>query len=174
MQVYLGRVETKFGTVHYAVTEQGAVAITVPGQAQAEVLGILERRGFKAADYLPDTQGLHNVRKELEGYFSGTRREFSFPLDMQGTEFELRVWQALRDIPYGERRSYSDVARAIGLPKGARAVGGANSRNPLPLVIPCHRVCAQGGGLGGFAGGLECKRFLLELEQRSLAGEHSR
>jgi len=173
MQVYIGRVETKFGAVHYAVTEQVAVAITVPGQAQLEIFGILGRRGFKATDWLPDTGGLHNVRQELEEYFSGTRREFTFPLDMQGTAFELRVWQALRDIPYGERRSYSDIARAVGVPKGARAVGGANSRNPLPLVVPCHRVCAQDGGLGGFAGGLECKRFLLDLEQRGPVGERS-
>lgn len=174
MQVYLGQVQTQFGAVHYAVSKQGAVAITVPGQTRAEVLRILERRRIRGADTLPDTEGLFGVGQELEEYFSGARRDFAFPLDMSGTEFELQVWRALRDIPYGERRSYADIARAVGVPKGARAVGQANSRNPLPLVVPCHRVCAQDGGLGGFAGGLECKQFLLDLEQRGLAGEKSR
>ena len=173
MQVYTGKLDTGFGVVHYAVSQQGAVAITVPGQDESELLGLIKRLGLSGVDCLPDTQGLHHVGRELGEYFSGTRRDFTFPLDMQGTQFELRVWQALRDIPYGERRSYADIARAVGVPKGARAVGQANSRNPLPLVVPCHRVCAQDGGLGGFAGGLECKRFLLDLEQRGHVGERS-
>ena len=101
---------------------------------------------------------------ELEEYFAGTRREFSFPLDLRGTEFQLACWRALLAIPYGETRTYADIARAVGRPQGFRAVGMANNRNPIAIVVPCHRVIASDGTLCGYGGGLEIKRKLLELE----------
>ena len=101
---------------------------------------------------------------ELEEYFAGKRREFSFALDLRGTDFQLACWHALLAIPYGETRSYGDIARAVGRPQGFRAVGMANNRNPVAIVVPCHRVIASDGTLCGYGGGLDVKRKLLELE----------
>jgi methylated-DNA-[protein]-cysteine S-methyltransferase len=101
---------------------------------------------------------------QLEEYFAGKRREFNFPLDLRGTDFQLACWRALLAIPYGETRSYADIARAAGKPNAFRAVGMANNRNPVAIVVPCHRVIASDGGLCGYGGGLEVKRKLLELE----------
>jgi len=102
---------------------------------------------------------------ELDEYFLGERREFSMPLDLRGTPFQLACWHALLAIPYGETRSYADIARDIGHPKAFRAVGMANNRNPIAIVVPCHRVIASGGSLCGYGGGLDVKRKLLDLEQ---------
>jgi O-6-methylguanine DNA methyltransferase len=102
--------------------------------------------------------------EQLEEYFSGSRRDFTFPLDLRGTEFQRACWRALLTIPYGETRSYADIARAVGKPHAFRAVGMANNRNPIAIVIPCHRVIASDGSLCGYGGGLEIKRRLLELE----------
>jgi O-6-methylguanine DNA methyltransferase len=101
---------------------------------------------------------------ELQEYFAGQRREFTFPLDLRGTDFQLACWRALLAIPYGETRSYADVARAVGKPNAFRAVGMANNRNPIAIVVPCHRVIASDGSLCGYGGGLDAKRQLLELE----------
>lgn len=102
--------------------------------------------------------------RELEEYFAGQRRAFSFALDLRGTEFQLACWRALLAIPYGETRTYADIARAVGRPQGFRAVGMANNRNPIAIVVPCHRVIASDGTLCGYGGGLDIKRKLLELE----------
>lgn len=102
--------------------------------------------------------------RELEQYFAGRRREFRFPLDLRGTDFQVACWRALQAIPYGETRSYADIARVVGKPHAFRAVGMANNRNPLAIVVPCHRVIASDGTLCGYGGGLEVKRKLLELE----------
>lgn len=105
--------------------------------------------------------------RELEEYFGGERRDFSFPLDLRGTDFQLKCWRALLEIPYGETRSYADIARAVGQPRGFRAVGLANNRNPIAIVVPCHRVIASDGTLCGYGGGLDIKQKLLDLEARS-------
>lgn len=102
--------------------------------------------------------------RQLEEYFAGTRTQFDLPLDPVGTEFQRDVWRALLTIPYGETRSYADIAHAIGRPTATRAVGAANGRNPLPIVTPCHRVIGSNGTLTGFAGGLPNKQLLLALE----------
>ena len=102
--------------------------------------------------------------KQLEEYFSGKRCSFSLPMAPVGTQFMQDVWQALTNIPYGEVRSYGEIAREIGNPKACRAVGMANNRNPLPIIIPCHRVIGANGKLVGYAGGLGCKEKLLALE----------
>jgi O-6-methylguanine DNA methyltransferase len=103
-------------------------------------------------------------RRELDEYFSGSRKTFSVPLDLRGTEFQLRCWRALLEIPYGETRTYAELARAVGCPNGFRAVGMANHDNPIAIIVPCHRVVASDGKLGGYGGGLDAKRWLLELE----------
>jgi O-6-methylguanine DNA methyltransferase len=102
--------------------------------------------------------------RELREYFAGKRREFDFPLDLRGTDFQIACWRALLAIPYGETRGYADIARAVGKPKAFRAVGMANNRNPIAIVVPCHRVIASDGTLCGYGGGLDVKRKLLELE----------
>ena len=110
---------------------------------------------------------LEEAARQLEEYFAGQRKEFSLPLAPKGTEFQLRVWQALLQIPYGETRSYGELAAMVGNPKACRAVGGANHRNPLSILIPCHRVVGTKGNLTGYAGGLAIKEFLLKLESEA-------
>jgi len=123
----------------------------------------------------PGTTELHESKpalapylRELNEYFAGGRREFSQPLDLRGTEFQLACWHALLEIPYGETRSYRDIAEAIGHPHAYRAVGMSNNRNPVAIIVPCHRVIASSGSLCGYGGGLDLKRKLLDLEQASL------
>lgn len=112
-----------------------------------------------------ETPLLRRAAGQLDEYFQGRRRSFDLPLCPQGTAFEQAVWQVLQTIPYGETRSYADVARRIGRPTACRAVGRANGRNPIGIVIPCHRVIGANGKLTGYAGGLSLKQYLLELEQ---------
>ena len=110
-----------------------------------------------------------NAAVQLDEYFTGARRAFDLALRPAGTPFQLAVLEALRSIPYGETRTYAQIAAAVGKPRAVRAVGAANARNPLPLVIPCHRVIGSDGSLTGFGGGMETKRFLLALEARACA-----
>ena len=139
------------------------------------VLGLRTENGFLteiAFGGLPEEGGddplLDRAQRQLAEYFAGTREEFDLPLNPNGTPFQKKVWDALRQIPYGETRSYGDIARAVGSPKGFRAVGMANHVNPIPVVIPCHRVVGSKGALTGYAGGLNVKSALLELEKASL------
>jgi methylated-DNA-[protein]-cysteine S-methyltransferase len=111
-----------------------------------------------------DERSFTEVREQLEQYFDGTRREFDVELDLIGNQFELRVWDALLEIPYGETVSYGHIATELGQPLAARAVGLANGRNPVALIVPCHRVIGADGSLTGYGGGLERKQFLLDLE----------
>ncbi|MBR1560173.1 MAG: methylated-DNA--[Clostridia bacterium] len=115
-----------------------------------------------------DGRWLADAEAQVREYFAGTRRTFDLPLSLSGSDFQRRVWHALMDIPFGETRSYGDVAAALGNPGAARAVGMANNKNPVLIVVPCHRVVGSSGRLMGYAGGLERKRYLLELE-RTLA-----
>jgi methylated-DNA-[protein]-cysteine S-methyltransferase len=110
---------------------------------------------------------LDTTMAQLDEYFAGRRREFDLPLDPVGTEFQRSAWNVLRTIPYGATMSYGEQAAALGDAKKARAVGSANGRNPLSIVVPCHRVIGTSGKLTGFAGGIEAKRYLLELERRN-------
>ena len=103
---------------------------------------------------------------QLEAYFDGKLRRFDLPLDLGGTEFQRRVWEQLVQIAYGDTRTYTQVATAIGHPSAIRAVGSANGQNPVAIIVPCHRVVRTGGGLGGYGGGLDAKRALLALERR--------
>jgi methylated-DNA-[protein]-cysteine S-methyltransferase len=117
--------------------------------------------GFNKAE----TPLIKKTAAQIDGYLAGKRKQFTLPLELQGTEFQLAVWRELQKIPFGETRSYKDIAAAIGRPKAVRAVGMANNRNPIVLVVPCHRVIGHDGNLTGYGGGLPLKRRLLELEQ---------
>lgn len=112
---------------------------------------------------------LDRAIEEVDEYFAGKRTEFSIPLAAEGTPFQREVWNALRAIPFGETRSYADVAQAIGKPRAVRAVGAANGKNPLGIVVPCHRVIGADGSLTGYAGGMSRKKFLLDLERQRFA-----
>lgn len=111
-----------------------------------------------------DSKVLQETEKQLNEYFAGERTTFELPLQLDGTEFQLAVWAELQQIPYGETASYGEIANRIGNPKAVRAVGGANNKNRIPIIIPCHRVIGKNGSMVGFGGGLETKTFLLELE----------
>jgi methylated-DNA-[protein]-cysteine S-methyltransferase len=115
-----------------------------------------------------DDDAFGRVKEQLQEYFDGTRREFDLPLDLRGTGFQLTVWCELARIPYGETISYGELARRIGEPTASRAVGAANGANPIPIVIPCHRVIGANGSLTGFGGGIETKKWLLALERPDL------
>ena len=115
-------------------------------------------------DWIYNEKPLTKARQQLDEYFAGTRKEFDLSLNINGTEFQVSVLEALRNIPYGETVSYGEIAKRIGRPKAVRAVGAANGRNPIPIVVPCHRVIGSSGDLTGFGGGLDTKEALLRLE----------
>jgi methylated-DNA-[protein]-cysteine S-methyltransferase len=128
-----------------------------------------KRKRYDAAALDPQQPILRETERQLGEYFAGARTRFDLPLEAHGSEFEKKVWRALRRIPYGKTRSYLDLAKAIGSPNACRAVGAANSRNPLPIVVPCHRVIGANGKLTGFTGGLARKAMLLAHEARAAA-----
>lgn len=115
-------------------------------------------------DWTESDEPLAKCRSELDEYFVGQRREFTVPLDLHGTPFQMRCWNALLEIPYGQTCSYGDLARKVGSPNGFRAVGMANHDNPIPIIVPCHRVITSDRKLGGYGGGLDVKEKLLRLE----------
>lgn len=129
-------------------------------------LGFPQGKGHVApeSDWVENDNFFTEVKRQLNAYFDGELKEFSLALAPRGTEFQLRVLDALQRIPFGETCSYGELARVIGKPNASRAVGAANGRNPLPIVIPCHRVIGSNGTLTGFGGGLDVKQFLLNLE----------
>jgi O-6-methylguanine DNA methyltransferase len=164
--------QSVIGPLFLAASAQGLVALEfdarLPGQQSIRANprhlrreSEKENKGFKFEDF---SSLLQPYVSELEEYFAGKRREFTFPLDLRGTDFQRSCWRALLSIPYGETRTYADIARAVGKPNAFRAVGMANNRNPIAIVVPCHRVIASDGTLCGYGGGLDVKRKLLELE----------
>jgi O-6-methylguanine DNA methyltransferase len=144
------------------------LAASTRGLVRLEFESRVQKLDSESIQLRESKSGLAPYLHELDEYFAGERREFSFVLDLRGTEFQLACWRALLEIPYGETRSYQDIARAIGHPDACRAVGMSNNRNPIAIVVPCHRVIASSGSLCGYGGGLDLKRRLLDLEQGSL------
>ena len=156
------------GPLFMAASAQGLVALEfdarLPGQETVRPNPRDLRSEAAAVRFVEADAEMSGYVNELAQYFAGQRRDFSFPLDLRGTDFQLACWRALLAIPYGETRTYADIARAVGRPQGFRAVGMANNRNPIAIVVPCHRVIASDGTLCGYGGGLDVKRQLLELE----------
>ncbi len=145
--------ECGIGTLRLVCTTAGLTHIEFDGQHRVT-----------PQQHEQSTPLLAQCARQLEEYFAGQRKKFELPLAPEGTEFQRDVWGALDRIPYGELRSYQDIAREIGRARAVRAVGAANGRNPLPIVVPCHRVVGSNGKLTGFAGGLKLKAQLLQLE----------
>jgi methylated-DNA-[protein]-cysteine S-methyltransferase len=141
----------------------GKVTLETRGRALVRLVpGELALTGAHAPDAV-----MNRAATQLQEYLAGRRRLFDLPLDPPGTAFQREVWHVLELIPYGETRTYAEVAEAVGRPGAARAIGGANRANPIPIIIPCHRVLPASGGIGGYAYGQKLKRYLLELEQRN-------
>ncbi len=147
--------ETPIGELLLAGDDDGLVMIGFPQGSM---------RRDPEPDWIYNEKPLASACQQLGEYFSGKRKSFDLPLQFDGTEFQVSVLKALQDIPYGETVSYGEIARRIGKPKAVRAVGAANGRNPLPIVLPCHRVIGSSGDLTGFGGGLDTKEALLRLE----------
>lgn len=152
------KMESAVGPIYLVASEKGLQGILWKPH-KAPMIKALNGDG-------PEIKILLQTKKELTEYFEGKRQEFDLPVDIGGTDFQKRVWQQLSKIPYGKTCSYKDVATKINT-AGVRAVGTANGRNPLSIIVPCHRVIASDGTLGGYAGGLEVKEKLLRLEQQS-------
>jgi len=156
------------GPLFLAASERGLVALEfdlrLPGQQSIRPNPRDLRTENRDMRFEESDNAMQVYVRELEEYFAGQRRKFQFPLDLRGTDFQRACWRALLAIPYGETRTYADIARAVGKPQGFRAVGMANNRNPVAIVVPCHRVIASDGTLCGYGGGLDLKRKLLELE----------
>lgn len=153
----------------FIATPVGTLTLIATPCGLAAILWEDDRPGrvpLDAGAYDPAHPVLAETARQLGEYFAGDRTEFDLPLDPQGTDFQRDVWRALEAIPFGETRSYADIARAVGRPTAFRAVGAANGRNPISIVVPCHRVIGASGALTGFAGGLEGKEYLLALERR--------
>jgi O-6-methylguanine DNA methyltransferase len=169
--VHSARFETPFGEMLAASTERGLAYLQLPRASGRGFSGWLHRFAPTASHqeaYAPNRAAIGQILEYLEG----KRERFELPLDLRGTEFALSVYREVARIPYGRTATYSEVARALGCPKAYRAVGNANAANPLSLVIPCHRVVAAGGRLGGYGGGLAMKRQLLAMErERPTAGD---
>lgn len=146
-------------------------------ETEIGLIGIMEENGYITdivfGSEVPDgavkgeTRMIRKAFDQIEEYLSGKRKVFDLPLLVEGTKFQEKVWNELLKIPYGETRTYGQVAEAVGNPKAVRAVGAANNRNALPIIIPCHRVVGSKGSLTGYSGGLEAKRKLLEIEEKN-------
>ncbi len=160
MNHYYKKMPSPVGELTLVAGENGLAAILWQDDDPARVplAGLVERE---------DHPLLVEAAGQLADYFAGRLSRFSVPLDFHGTEFQKKVWHALTTIPYGETRSYAEIAAQIGSPKAVRAVGAANGRNPISIIAPCHRVIGANGKLTGFAGGLQAKAFLLGLEKRA-------
>lgn len=155
-------------TVHVHESPVGALTLVSDGAALAGVYFESQKHGAPPAGPRGTDKIIDTARKQLDAYFAGRRKVFDLPLAPKGTAFQTRVWHALTKIPYGETVSYGAIANAIGSPKAVRAVGAANGRNPIPIIIPCHRVIGADGSLTGFGGGMARKELLLDLERGAL------
>jgi methylated-DNA-[protein]-cysteine S-methyltransferase len=154
MTRFTKQIDSPVGTLTLVADDTALVAIRWPGE-----------KGEEAGDSVAgESPVLRDAAAQLREYFAGTRQTFDLPLRMQGSDFQKKVWEWLRRIPYGRTWSYGELASAVGNPAASRAVGMANSRNPIPIVVPCHRVIGSNGRLTGFGGGLPAKSALLTLE----------
>jgi len=156
-------IATPLGNISAACSQRGLGYLGF-GERAPVLAAAWARRWQPEAALLYDQSAPHDLAAQLAAYFAGELREWSLPLDLRGTPFQLQAWQALRRIPYGHTRAYSEHAAAIGHPRAVRAVGAANGANPISLIVPCHRLIGKGGALVKYGGGLEIKRRLLELE----------
>lgn len=163
MNYYTNTFDSPCGPLICVVNEAGAV-VRIEFVKGREAQRITEKMKAAGIEIVEDADRTAEARRQLAQYFAGERREFDLPLAPEGTPFERAVWKELEKIPFGETRTYGEIAETLGRPGAARAVGRANGANPIPIVVPCHRVIGADGSLTGFGGGLDVKSRLLELE----------
>lgn len=157
--------ESPVGTLTLAMSQQGLCYLDFPKVEDVSLgLRVWASKQARSAHLEQNETACEVVISQLQEYFTKTRQEFDLPIDLSGTTFQQLVYRQLQQIPYGQVASYKDIAEAIGAPKAVRAVGGANNKNPISIVIPCHRVIGANGSLVGYGGGLEVKEYLLTLE----------
>lgn len=162
--VYHALCQTPIGPLHLFSSGKGLVKLALPNEPRSQAEVYL-RRVLGPVTICEDEAAHELALRELDAYFAGNCRSFSAALDPRGTPFQRLAWDAVAAVPYGETRSYREIAQAIGRPAAIRAVGAANGANPLPIIIPCHRIIGSNGDLIKYGGGLEIKRRLLALEQ---------
>ena len=176
---YCASYDSPVGHLELAMSERGLAGVAFGGRWSApwgngrETKENQSRVGQSSVRWVEQPERFLEVRRQLDEYFAGKRRTFDLPLDLRGLDFHRRCWQALLRIPYGETRSYAQLAAEVGSPRSSRAVGQANHHNPIAIIVPCHRVIASDGTLGGYGGGLAAKEFLLELEGARLRSARS-
>lgn len=169
-QIYWSILERDQWKLHIAKTRMGLCYIGSPGESFEEFSACLQKF-FPSASLEKNDRLLEDYKQELIAYLNGSQQTFSLPVDVQGTHFQQQTWQALKEIPYGQTLSYSEIADRIGRPTAVCAVATAIGANPLLITVPCHRVIGKNGAMSGYRGGLAFKRFLLELEARNLKQE---
>jgi methylated-DNA-[protein]-cysteine S-methyltransferase len=159
MSYFYKMIDSPIGKLRLVASEKGLAAVLWEVDDPRRV-------NLKPQKWAPDNEFIVEAEKQLGLYFQGSLKKFTVPLDFKGTDFQKRVWAELVAIPFGETRTYSEIARKLGTPAASRAVGAANGRNPIAIIAPCHRVIGASGKLTGFAGGLEAKEKLLTIEGR--------
>jgi O-6-methylguanine DNA methyltransferase len=170
--VWWSDVESRFGTFGVASTSNGLLTMLLPRENLNHQAAICKLS--PGAEIVPDDGTNAVAVRQLREYLAGERQDWDLRLDMRGTPFQIAVWQAVYEVPYGQTVSYGEIARQIGNPAAVRAVGAANGANPLPPVVPCHRIIGSNGKLTGYGGGLPLKQKLLDLERIALGGEATR
>ncbi|WNR45013.1 methylated-DNA--[protein]-cysteine S-methyltransferase [Paenibacillus roseipurpureus] len=168
-QLHYTEIDTPIGPLVLVASPQGLCKVEF-GTAKDNREGREQwaRRWYGEHELIQLAEPLAAIVGQVAQYFQGERKDFDVEIDLRGTDFQKRVWQALQAVPYGETASYKHIAEAIGSPKAVRAVGGANNQNPVPIIIPCHRIIGASGDLVGYGGGLPTKIHLLDLEERTL------
>lgn len=161
--VYIAQLETEFGNLGALMTSQGLARLTLPNQDEEELHRWI-RRYEPQAEVCAEPYVFHPLLEQLYYYLDGNLMEFYVPLDLRGTEFQLKVWEELQNIPYGQVCTYADIAHRLGNPRAARAVSQAVAANPIPIIIPCHRVIGKDGSLSGYVGGVAFKQRLMHIE----------
>ncbi|NIQ02738.1 MAG: methylated-DNA--[protein]-cysteine S-methyltransferase [Nitrospinaceae bacterium] len=167
-KLYYAVMDSPLGLIGLAVSGKGLVHIQTAVKSEKAYAAFLKKAFTRIPEKNPSQ--LKPVMNQLRAYFKGGLQQFDLPLDfLPGTDFQKRVWKKLQSIPYGETRSYAWLARAVKHPQAARAVGNANGKNPIPIVVPCHRIIQSNGDLGGYTSGPHIKQYLLELEENGHA-----
>nr|WP_090890519.1 methylated-DNA--[protein]-cysteine S-methyltransferase [Evansella caseinilytica] len=163
--IHYAEMNSPIGTLTIGKSGKGICFIEFGSLAdtRANIEAWLKRR-LMNVDFQKNEQELKPALQQLQQYFQGERAAFDLPLDLIGTKFQTLVWNKIREIPYGQTKSYKNIAMEIGAPKAVRAIGGANNQNPIPIIIPCHRVIGSNGSMVGYGGGLDKKEYLLRLE----------
>lgn len=167
LQLYYDEMESPLGPLTLFASAYGLCSLQF-GSSEEAIVKMKRNRHFVKCEFEYRPEIVHEAIQQLKQYFNGTRTSFQLPLDLRGTPFQLKVWEELQQIPYGRTVSYKKIAELIGRPKAVRAIGGANNQNPLPIIVPCHRVVGSNGALVGYGGGLDKKEYLLNLESKLL------